>query len=249
MFFVSLLLNEIVGWMRSQRGTSSLRALVYFDEIFGFLPPVANPPSKPPLLTLLETGARVWPGRRRRHAEPRRPRLQGAVQRRHVDAGPSANRSGQSTRLGRSGGRRRNRRRGVRSVAARPLALVARETPVPSAQRSRTGSRSLFETRWALSYLRGPLGREEIKRLTSQRSKCSKCSKRSKGGVRTRYNSFEQCPWNSWNPWNHWNRADRRSRDRAVLCPRRRRIHPDVDGRRPRVRIPTPSWDSTKPVM
>jgi DNA helicase HerA-like ATPase len=54
MFFVSLLLNEIVGWMRSQRGTSSLRALVYFDEIFGFLPPVANPPSKRPLLTILK---------------------------------------------------------------------------------------------------------------------------------------------------------------------------------------------------
>ena len=54
MFFVSLLLNEIVGWMRRQRGTSSLRALVYFDEIFGFLPPVANPPSKAPLLTILK---------------------------------------------------------------------------------------------------------------------------------------------------------------------------------------------------
>ena len=54
MFFVSLLLNEIVGWMRSQRGTSSLRAVIYFDEIFGFLPPVANPPSKAPLLTLLK---------------------------------------------------------------------------------------------------------------------------------------------------------------------------------------------------
>ena len=54
MFFVSLLLNEIVGWMRSQRGTSSLRAVVYFDEIFGFLPPVANPPSKAPLLTILK---------------------------------------------------------------------------------------------------------------------------------------------------------------------------------------------------
>ncbi len=54
MFFVSLLLNEIVGWMRSQRGTSSLRAVIYFDEIFGFLPPVANPPSKAPLLTILK---------------------------------------------------------------------------------------------------------------------------------------------------------------------------------------------------
>ena len=54
MFFVSLLLNEIVSWMRAQRGTASLRALVYFDEIVGFLPPVANPPSKAPLLRLLK---------------------------------------------------------------------------------------------------------------------------------------------------------------------------------------------------
>ncbi|MCC7242934.1 MAG: ATP-binding protein, partial [Acidobacteria bacterium] len=54
MFVVSLLLNELVTWMRAQRGTSSLRALVYFDEIFGFLPPVANPPSKAPLLKLLK---------------------------------------------------------------------------------------------------------------------------------------------------------------------------------------------------
>ncbi len=54
MFFVSLLLNQILGWMRSQSGTTSLRALVYMDEIFGFFPPVANPPSKLPLLTLLK---------------------------------------------------------------------------------------------------------------------------------------------------------------------------------------------------
>ena len=56
MFFVSLLLNQIVGWMRTQTGTSSLRALVYMDEIAGYFPPVANPPSKPPLLTLLKQG-------------------------------------------------------------------------------------------------------------------------------------------------------------------------------------------------
>ncbi len=54
MFFVTLLLNEIVAWMRQQTGTSSLRALLYMDEVFGFLPPVANPPSKLPLLTLLK---------------------------------------------------------------------------------------------------------------------------------------------------------------------------------------------------
>ncbi len=56
MFFVALLLNAVAGWMRSQTGTSSLRAMVYMDEIFGFFPPVANPPSKGPLLTLLKQG-------------------------------------------------------------------------------------------------------------------------------------------------------------------------------------------------
>src|SRR5262249_48905624 len=54
MFFVSLLLNQVLGWMRTQSGTTSLRAILYMDEIFGYFPPVANPPSKLPLLTLLK---------------------------------------------------------------------------------------------------------------------------------------------------------------------------------------------------
>jgi hypothetical protein len=54
MFFVSLLLNQTMSWMRSRPGTTSLRALLYMDEIFGFMPPVAEPPSKKPLLTLLK---------------------------------------------------------------------------------------------------------------------------------------------------------------------------------------------------
>ena len=54
MFFVSMLLNEVLGWVRAQPGTGSLRAIVYMDEIFGFFPPVAEPPSKKPLLTLLK---------------------------------------------------------------------------------------------------------------------------------------------------------------------------------------------------
>ncbi len=53
MFFVSLLLNQVVSWMRTQSGTGSLRAILYMDEIHGFFPPVANPPSKAPMLTLL----------------------------------------------------------------------------------------------------------------------------------------------------------------------------------------------------
>jgi hypothetical protein len=54
MFIVTLVLNEVIAWMRNQSGTSSLRAILYMDEIFGFFPPTANPPSKQPMLTLLK---------------------------------------------------------------------------------------------------------------------------------------------------------------------------------------------------
>lgn len=54
MFFVSLLFNQMLGWMRTQKGTTSLRALLYMDEIYGYLPPTAMPPSKKPLMTMLK---------------------------------------------------------------------------------------------------------------------------------------------------------------------------------------------------
>ncbi len=54
MFFITILLENIVSWIRQQPGTTSLRAILYFDEVFGFMPPVAEPPSKRPLLTLLK---------------------------------------------------------------------------------------------------------------------------------------------------------------------------------------------------
>ena len=54
MFFVTILLNEVIAWMRTQSGTTSLRALLYMDEIYGYFPPTAVPPSKPPMLTLLK---------------------------------------------------------------------------------------------------------------------------------------------------------------------------------------------------
>jgi hypothetical protein len=56
MFFVTLLLERISTWMQSQSGTTSLRTILYFDEVFGYMPPVANPPSKTPLLRLLKQG-------------------------------------------------------------------------------------------------------------------------------------------------------------------------------------------------
>jgi hypothetical protein len=56
MFFVSLLLNQMLGWMRCQSGTTSLRAILYMDEIYGYLPPSSNPPSKKPMITMLKQG-------------------------------------------------------------------------------------------------------------------------------------------------------------------------------------------------
>jgi hypothetical protein len=54
MFFVTLLLNKYIAWMRLQSGSNRLRTLLYMDEIYGFFPPVKNPPSKEPMITLLK---------------------------------------------------------------------------------------------------------------------------------------------------------------------------------------------------
>ena len=54
MFFITLLFAAVETWMRTQPGSDALRALLYFDEIYGYLPPVANPPSKPPMLRMLK---------------------------------------------------------------------------------------------------------------------------------------------------------------------------------------------------
>ncbi len=54
MFFVTLFLNKFISWMRTQSGTSSLRAMLYMDEIYGFFPSTSNPPSKSPMLLLLK---------------------------------------------------------------------------------------------------------------------------------------------------------------------------------------------------
>ena len=54
MFFVTILLNAYINWMRKQSGSSSLKNIFYMDEIFGFFPPSKNPPSKEPMLLLLK---------------------------------------------------------------------------------------------------------------------------------------------------------------------------------------------------
>ena len=160
MFFVSLLLNEIVGWMRSQR------AMIYFDEIFGFLPPVANPPSKPPLLTLMKQARAFGLGLVVATQNPvdldykalsntgtwMLGRLQTERDKARVLDGleGAANTSG-------AGFDRAQLDRLLSGLAKRQFLLhnVHEKEPV------------LFETRWTLSYLRGPLGRDEVRKLTS----------------------------------------------------------------------------------
>ena len=120
--------------MRRQSGTSSLRALVYMDEIAGYFPPVANPPAKAPLLTLLKQGRAFGDRRGARHAEHRRPRLQGAREHRHVVPRAPADRAGQGARARRARG---GRRRIARSRGRGPDALGARQARVPAARRPR----------------------------------------------------------------------------------------------------------------
>jgi len=165
MFFVSLLLNELVGWMRSQRGTSSLRALLYFDEIVGFLPPVANPPSKAPLMTLLKQARAFGLG------------LTVATQN-PVDLDYKALANAGTWMLGRLQTDRDKARvlDGLEGAAGTTGAGFdrARLDQLLSSLGKRVfllhnvheKEPVLFETRWAMSYLRGPLGRDEIRQLT-----------------------------------------------------------------------------------
>jgi hypothetical protein len=169
MFFVSLLLNELVGWMRGQRGTSSLRALVYFDEIYGFLPPVANPPSKAPLLKLLKQARAFGVGLTLATQNP-------------VDLDYKALSNCGTWMLGRLQTERDKARvlDGLEGVAASSgegfdrasidqllSSLGKRVFLLHNVHEKRP---TLFETRWTMSYLRGPMGRDEIKRLCAPTS-------------------------------------------------------------------------------
>jgi hypothetical protein len=164
MFFVSLLLNQVVGWMRAQGGTTSLRAIVYMDEIAGYFPPVANPPSKAPLLTLLKQGRAFGLGVVLATQNP-------------VDLDYKGLANAGTWFLGRLQTERDKARvlEGLEGAAASAGGVFDRGKMEQTL--AGLGSRIflmnnvhedqpvVFETRWALSYLRGPLGRQEIKRL------------------------------------------------------------------------------------
>jgi hypothetical protein len=168
MFFVTVLLGETVGWMRAQSGTSSLRALLYMDEVFGYLPPTANPPSKTPLLTLLKQARAFGLGVVLATQNP-------------VDLDYKALSNAGTWFLGRLQTERDKARvlDGLEGASATSGAAFDRSRMDATLARLKSrvfvmhnvheDAPAVFETRWALSYLRGPLSRAQVQALTSGR--------------------------------------------------------------------------------
>jgi hypothetical protein len=167
MFFVTVLLNEIVAWMRTQPGTSSLRALVYMDEVFGYFPPSANPPSKLPMLTLLKQARAYGVGILLATQNP-------------VDLDYKGLSNAGTWFLGRLQTERDKARvlDGLEGASAASGAGFNRAEidQMLSGLKSRVflmhnvhdDRPALFHTRWALSYLAGPLTRSQIQTLTPE---------------------------------------------------------------------------------
>lgn len=161
MFFVSLLFSSIETWMRTQAGTSSLRALVYFDEIFGYIPAIGNPPSKQSILRMLKqarafgvglvlatqnpvdidykglSNAGTWFIGRLATEQDKNRLIDGLTSAIGGDVGP-----GEYNRL-------------ISSIGKRVFLArnVHEKEPI------------LFQTRWAMNYLAGPMTRSQIPAL------------------------------------------------------------------------------------
>jgi len=165
MLVVSLALNAVLQWTRRQTGTGSLRALVYMDEVSGYLPPVANPPSKAPILTLLKQARAYGVGITLATQNP-------------VDLDYKALSNIGTWFLGKLQTERDKARvlDGLESLSGG----LDRQTVDRSLSTLRgrvflmhnvheSGPVAL-ETRWALSYLRGPMSRDELQRFSAPQS-------------------------------------------------------------------------------
>jgi hypothetical protein len=164
MFFVTLLFNQIISWMRKQSGTNSLRTLVYMDEIFGYFPPVSNPPSKRPLLTLLKQARAFGVGVVLATQNP-------------VDLDYKGLTNAGTWFIGRLQTERDKMRllEGLNTISSSSNEALNKEEIDKLI--SNLGKRVfilhsvhskapvIFQTRWAMSYLRGPMTKNEIKTI------------------------------------------------------------------------------------
>ena len=168
MFFVTILLNELLAWVRTQSGTSSLRAMFYMDEVAGYFPPVANPPSKPPMLTLLKQARAFGLGITlatqnpvdldykglsnigtwflgRLQTERDKARVLEGLEGASIQSGQSFDRNAMEQILA--------------GLGSRVFLLNNVHDDGPS----------IFQTRWAMSFLAGPLARDQISLLMADR--------------------------------------------------------------------------------
>ncbi|BCR06039.1 ATP-binding protein [Desulfuromonas versatilis] len=166
MFFVCMLLNEVLGWMRSQPGTGSLRAILYMDEIFGYLPPSANPPSKKLFLTLLKQARAFGLGLVLATQNPVDLDYKALsntgtwfIGRLQTERDKARLMEGLEGAAGAGSFDRQRMEQILAGLGKRRFLLhnVHEDQPV------------VFGTRWALSYLPGPLTRDQIRTLMAGR--------------------------------------------------------------------------------
>ena len=157
-FVVTLLLSKVATWMQTQPGTSELRALVYMDEVFGYAPPSAQPPSKKPILTLLKQARAFGVGLVLSTQNP-------------IDLDYKAISNAGTWFIGRLQTERDRARlldglstAGAMDKAALDDAIAGLDKRQFLLQRAGK-TPGVFGTRWAMSYLRGPLTRHEIGKL------------------------------------------------------------------------------------
>lgn len=162
MFFVTMLLGRLISWMRRQEGSSGLRCLLYMDEIFGYFPPTANPPSKKPMLLLLKQARAYGLGVILATQNPVDLDYKGLANVGTWFIGRLQTRQDQDKVLsGIADGAEKDNNTRIRQLLAN---LKSRQFLMRSVHVDET---VLFETRWCLSYLKGPISLNEIGRLTS----------------------------------------------------------------------------------
>lgn len=164
-FVTSMLLSKVVTWMRRQSGTTDLRALVYMDEVAGYLPPTANPPTKKPIMTLMKQARAFGVGVVLATQNP-------------VDIDYKAISNAGTWMIGRLQTERDKQRLldGMNAAAGGVDLGRVSDTISGLAKREfvlrRAGKDQpeVFTTRWAMSYLRGPMTRDQIKQVMGERA-------------------------------------------------------------------------------
>jgi len=159
-FFVTLLLSQLVLWMRAQSGTSVLRCLVYFDEVSGYAPPFPrNPPTKPPLMTLIKQGRAAGLGVFLATQNP-------------ADLDYKSLSNIGTWFIGRLR-TNRDRERALEGLEGAGVGFARAQFEAPLSTlpprvfllQSAHGDPRFFHSRWAMSFLRGPLTREQVAML------------------------------------------------------------------------------------